>query len=247
MADITTTVNFSTGQTVTAAIMNSIIPSCTIQASFVSGKPLVNTLANSDAIFGVSAGNVLQQILFSNLQSQVLASSVGASQSGLYNLIINGDGLLNQRPLSVSIPSTQYTEMDKWKWGMNGASAGRATIAQDVPTTFATLPFVSGGPTSYSDIKITVPSATSTIAAGDAQYLFQITENNLVEPICNGPISIGFIYKTNFSGVVSVFIRDASSAHSYITPVTLTGDSAWHLVQIQNILNLGGQALNFGV
>src|SRR5260370_14301506 len=97
MADITTSVNFSTGQTVTAAIMNSIIPSCTIQASFVSGKPLVSTLGNSDALFGVSAGNVLQQILFSNLQAQILTNSVGASQSGSYNLIIIAAGLINKR------------------------------------------------------------------------------------------------------------------------------------------------------
>src|SRR5258708_39254677 len=100
--------------------MNSIIPSCTIQPSFVSSKPLVSTLANSDAVFGVSAGNVLQQILFSNLQAQVLANSVGASQSGSYNLIINGDGLLNQRPLSASMLGTQYTEIDRWKWGCHG-------------------------------------------------------------------------------------------------------------------------------
>src|SRR5260370_6451322 len=125
MADITTSVNFSTGQTVTAAIMNSIIPSCTIQPSFVSSKPLVSTLANSDSIFGVSAGNVLQQILFSNLQAQVLTNSVGASQSGSYNLIINGDGLLNQRQISSSVASTSYTELDKWKMVLAGASAGR--------------------------------------------------------------------------------------------------------------------------
>src|SRR5258708_3751969 len=102
MSDITTTVNFSTGQTVTAAIMNSIIPSCTIQPSFVSGKPLVSTLNNNDAVFGVSAGNVLQQILFSNLQAQLLTGSTSTSQSSLVNLCMNGDGLIAQRAAVVT-------------------------------------------------------------------------------------------------------------------------------------------------
>src|SRR5258708_5844771 len=246
MADITTTVNFSTGQTVTAAIMNSIIPSCTIQASFVSSKPLVSTLANSDAIFGVSAGNVLQQILFSNLQAQVLANSVGASQSGSYNLIMNGDGLINQRILSPNIASTTYTELDRWKWQLSGTTAGRVSVTQDLPSTIGGLPFVTGGPSSFSDIKIAVTSATSSIAPGDLQYIGQFIENTLVEPVANGPISVSFIYKTNFSGVLSVFLQDFGAAHSYVTPITFTGDSAWHLVTIQNITGLGAQTLNFG-
>src|SRR4029077_17297915 len=122
MSDITTTVSFSTGETVTAAIMNSIIPSCTILSSFVSGKPLVSTLNNNDTIFGAAAGGTLQQILYSNFQSQILSSSVGASQSGVFNAILNGDGLINQRPVSAGIAATGYTELDKWKWGLLGTS-----------------------------------------------------------------------------------------------------------------------------
>ncbi len=247
MPDFSTSLTFTTGETVTAAIMNSFVPSITANASLIGGKPLVGTLGNNDSLFSLSAANNLQQILFASLQSQILANSVGASQSGVYNLLMNGDGLINQRPLSASIASTSYTELDRWKWFLVGTSAGRATVSQDVPTTLATLPFVTGGPTSYSDIKITVPSATSTIAAGDAQGFSQFIENSLVEPIANGPISISFIYKTNFSGVVSVYIRDFGAVHSYVVPVTLTGDSAWHLVTIQNITGLGAQTLQFGV
>src|SRR5260221_472916 len=238
MLDITTSVNFSTGQTVTAAIMNSIIPSCTIQPSFVTGKPLVSTLNNSDTLFGASAGGVLQQILYSNLQSQVLSSAVSAGQSGVAN-ILNGDGLINQRALSASIAATGYTELDKWKWGINGTSAGRATVVQGAGTAF-----VAGSPYSNTSINITVPSATSTIAAGDAQFLFQIMENNLVLPTINGPLSFSFLYNTNFSGVISIFFNDSGNTHSYVSPVTLTGDSAWHQVTIQNITGLNLQTLN---
>src|SRR4029077_1959768 len=49
---------------------------------------------------------------------------------------------------------------------------------------------------------------------------------------------------TNFSGVISVFFQDSGNAHSYVVPVTLTGDSAWHQVTVQNITGLSNQTIN---
>src|SRR5260221_1880439 len=151
---------------------------------------------------------------------------------------MNGDGLVSQRPASASIAATGYTALDKWKWGMVG-SAGRATVAQGPNGAL-----VAGSPYSLSCINITVPSATSTIAAGDFQYIAQIIENNLILPTLGGAFSFSFLYNTNFSGVISVFFLDVGNAHSYVVPVTLTGDSAWHQATIQNVTGLSSQTVS---
>lgn len=237
MPDITTTTIFSTGETVTAAIMNSIVSNCTIQPSFVTGKTIQTSLANGDLIFGVNAaGSAMQTISYANLLAEILAvpQIASSAQYGTYNGLMNGDFSVMQRNSTfTSIAATSYT-FDKWKWEITG-TASRATVTQTYPTTIATLPFVSPSLSSPTAMKVAVASATGSVAAGDLQAVTQIIENCYFAPLASTPMSLSFLYKTNFSGNLSVALRDQANGWSLVLPFVTNGDGAWHLAQFANI------------
>jgi len=140
------------------------------------------------------------------------------------NLIINGAMQVAQRSTSTSVgDSATYKTMDRWQIGINGTTAGRATMSQstDAPTGFG-----------YS-MKFDVTTADTSIATGEAFGVLQRIEGQNVQHINKGTSDAKVCTFSFYAkGTAKTYIAEFRDDNSRQVSATFNVTTSWQRFEI---------------
>lgn len=153
-------------------------------------------------------------------------ASVNAGQiGGRRNLIINGAMQVAQRSTSLTVgDSTEYKTLDRWAIGINGTTAGRATMSQstDAPNGFG------------SSLKFDVTTADTAIGASESFGFLQRIEGQDLQGLAKGTsdaktATFSFYAK----GTAKTYIVEFRDDNSRQVSATFTVTSSWQRFEIE--------------
>lgn len=227
MPDIVTGQVFTNGQQgITHILMNNIIGQSVIQPSFISSKQVGTLLQNADTIpYYSAAGQAIQQIPFSAFSAQVSLSQQGQ------NSAINGCGIINQRNTAnnATFVNNAYP-WDRWQTTLIGTNNVPKTSNNSLTTPVQ----VGNNPFFTQAMQFGVVTAAAAPVSSENASIFQNMEWGNVATLFNG-FSVSFAVQSNWTGTIYFTARDSGGAKSFPSPVFLTGDSVWRLIQIGGI------------
>ena len=144
--------------------------------------------------------------------------------NGRRNLIINGAMQVAQRSTSLTVgDSTEYKTLDRFAIGINGTTAGRATMSQatDAPSGFG------------SSMKFDVTTADTSIGAGEAFGFAQRIEGQNLQQLAKGTAdakacTLSFYAK----GTAKTYVVETRDANSRQVSATFNVTTSWQRFEI---------------
>jgi len=155
-----------------------------------------------------------------------LAALIGSGQAqGNKNLIINGAMAVAQRLTSLTVgDSTEYKTLDRFAIGINGTTAGRATMSQstDAPAGFG-----------YS-MKFDVTTADTSIGSGESFGVFQRIEGQNVQHMNKGISSAKkCVFSFYAKGTPKKYITEFRDDNSRQVSATFDVTTSWQRFEIE--------------
>ena len=145
--------------------------------------------------------------------------------NGKRNLIINGAMQVAQRSTSLTVgDSTEYKTLDRYAIGINGTTAGRATMSQstDAPAGFG-----------YS-MKFDVTTADTSIGSGESFGVFQRIEGQNVQHINKGTSSAKkCVFSFYAKGTAKKYITEFRDDNGRQVSATFDVTTSWQRFEIE--------------
>tara|TARA_R100001591_G_scaffold84873_1_gene91184 strand:+ start:2217 stop:3329 length:1113 start_codon:yes stop_codon:yes gene_type:complete len=159
-----------------------------------------------------------------------LIGNINAGGGGVNkNIVINGSMNVAQRGTSVTGigATTGYPTCDRWSFGREaGTEQARFTMTQDTASVgIDSLPFQEAG--IRTALKMDVTTTESSLAAGEASYIFQRIEgfNCSNYDIKNKPITLSFYAKSDTkTGTMCASLYASSGARHHVKEYSITTD-----------------------
>ena len=240
MSDLTTTRIFTDGERgITAAKLNDIVGSSTIQPAFYSSKPTAPTADPADIALILKAG-AYAQVPISALAGSATQAQIWATRLRSYNSVGNCTFEVDQRVTGGSgivNPGLNVFVIDRWMNSKNISGALSYSAGQsNAPTAPVILPGTNFR-LSNSCLFISLNTQQTTLAAGEVALLNQQVESPMLRELISDVHSLSVLAYTNVSGGLkfSLSLRDPAAAHSLVKLCTVTTSGVWQLIQMPNI------------
>jgi len=153
------------------------------------------------------------------------ASVADTAVHGRRNLIINGAMQVAQRSTSTTVgDSASFKTVDRWAIGINGTTAGRATMSQstDAPAGFG-----------YS-VKFDVTTADTSIASGESFGFYQRIEGQNVQHMAKGTSSAKkCVFSFYAKGTPKKYITEFRDDNSRFFSATFDVTTSWQRFEIE--------------
>jgi len=241
MSDITTTRIFSDGEKgITAAKMNDIIGSASIQTAFVSSKPVASSTVAGDNLLLLTSGGSYAKIDSSTFSSSIAAlwpapePKIWAVRLRSFNAVGNPTFEVDQRTVGTGIGYGVGTTfcMDRWQASKAGAT-GTATAVQTLGTTSVPgTSFAIGG----WFLRTTVTATQATLAAGDILWLNQNIEGPPLRELINDVHSVSILCRSSVANLkFGLALRDGPTTRSLVKLCSLGAANTWTLITLPNI------------
>lgn len=126
---------------------------------------------------------------------------------------------------------------DRWKWGQTSPVTGRCA-AQQVPVIPGSTGLVVPGGTQLitsNCLAVTLLTGQATLGASDAVWVYQQIEGSRFREMAGDGHSLNLLVNCTTPLKFSVFIRDASNAHSLVIQCQVVTANTWTLIPLPNL------------
>jgi hypothetical protein len=245
MADITTTRIFTDGEKgITAAKLNDIIGSSTIQPAFVSSKPVASTADPADNMLILKAAGTYAQVPVSTLTTSI-GNALPSPDSEIwlvrlrsFNALGNPNFEIDQRNVGTSLsnPATGTFIQDRWNHNKTGTMAvtlGRQAGTITVPGTSFNI--------SQNFLRVTLNTAQGSLGTTDQLQLQQAVEGPFLRELFGDVHSVSLLVRSSVSNLkFSLALRDQAPTKSLVKLCTIPTANVWTLIQLPNLPQMTG-------
>ena len=254
MSDITTTRIFVDGEKgITAAKLNDIIASSSIQPAFYTGKPTASTADPSDTMLILKAG-AYTQVPVSTLADSISTSEIWSARLRSFNAIGNPTFEVDQRNVGGGVAVTT-TAWGVDRWGVQLSGTGRAA-AQQLAENVA-VPGTNYFITSKI-FRTYVTTAEASLAAGDYLVINSNIEGPQLRELLGDVHSVSLLVRSSVANLkFGMTLQDSVGAYSLTKLCTLGSADTWTLITLANLplwtasgtfpVNSGGIGYTFNI
>lgn len=251
MADIVTTRVFTDGEKgITAAKLNDIVASSTIQPAFVSSKPTASTADPADSMLLLKAAGTYAQVPFSTVVSSVNTqlpssdSEIWSVRLRSFNAAGNPNFEVDQRNVGTALTNSANGAWlaDRWTWGQ-AASAGKITAQRT--NELVPIPGTSYNIT-QTRLRLTLTTQQTTLGATDYFVVSQTVEGCNFRELIGDVNSISLLVRSSVANLkFGLKLGDPGAARTLVKLCTIPTANVWTLIQLPNlpVIPSGG---NFG-
>lgn len=252
MADITTTRIFTDGEKgITAAKLNDIIGSSTIQPAFVSTKPVASTADPADNMLILKAAGAYAQVPVSTLTTSI-GNALPSPDSEIwlvrlrsFNAVGNPNFEVDQRNVGTLIANPAGAGPDRWlqsKAGTLVASGQQVGGAVAIPGINFSI--------TRAFYRFTLTTQQASLGISDFLRLYQFVEGSSLRELISDVTSISLLVRTSVAGLkFSVMIQDNPATKTLVKLATIPSANTWTLIQLPNLpqMTVGNFAVVPGV
>ena len=251
MADITTTRIFTDGERgITAAKLNDIVGSSTIQPAFYSAKPVSSTLVAGDKMLALKSTGSYAQADFQSVIDSVSAAissdaEIWSVRLRSFSAVGNPNFEVDQRNAFAGLTNPPGGTFIQDRWA--ASKAGTTTMGGNwnIVTSGTNVPGTSFAITK-NVLRFTLLTQQASLGAGDTCGVIQTIEGTQIRELLSDVTSISLLVRSSVAGLkFAVSIRDSPVTKSMVKLCTIPTASVWTLVQLNNIPIF--PAANFGI
>jgi hypothetical protein len=241
MADITTTRQFTDGEKgITAAKLNDIIASSTIQPAFVSSKPVASSAAPTDNLLLLKSAGTYAQVPFQTVIDSVNAglpssdSEIWSVRLRSFNAIGNPNFEVDQRQAGqgLSNPASGLFPLDRWYTIKSGVTL---TGNWNQPTEGVPVPGTSFNIT-RSYLRFGLLTQQLSLGTSDVYGILQSPEGTQYRELMGDVTSLSLMVRSSVANLkFSVSLRDPGSTRSLVKLCTIPTANVWTLIKLPNL------------
>lgn len=247
MSDLVTTRIFTDGEKgITAAKLNDIVASSTIQTDFVATKPATSTVDPADNLLVLKSSGQYAKAPFQTIVDSVNTqlpsndAEIWSVRLRSFNAVGNPNFEVAQRNVGnvLSNPAHGTSIEDRWVAFNNGSlnPAFQRTASGLGPGTGVILPGTNFTLSSYW-MRITCQTVKSTLAATDLLGINQTVEGPMLRELLNDVHSVSLLVRSSVANLTfGLNLRDpTSTAHSLTKLCTLGPANTLTLITLPNL------------
>ena len=247
MSDLVTTRIFTDGEKgITAAKLNDIVASSTIQTDFVATKPVASTMDPADNLLVLKSSGQYAKAPFQTIVDSVNTqlpsndAEIWSVRLRSFNAAGNPNFECCQRNVSTTITGPTVNTFIEDRWSTNkaatatlGYSIGRVTTTT-VPSGGVLVPGTNFA-VSNSMMRVTLTTAQATLAGGDYLRLLHNIEGSVFRELMSDVFSISLLVRSSVSNLkFGVSIVSADSGKSLTKLCTIPAANTWTLITLPN-------------
>jgi len=200
----------------TKTFSNQIVASGGVQGN-VTGDVSGNAGTVTNGVYTTGDQTIAGVKTFSN--APVLPGLNGGQLAGMRNKIINGKMEIAQRGTSFpALGVTATYTLDRWFYG-SIATTGVVTVSQQ-----ADAPSINEF---QNSLRVAVTTADTSIAAGDASFVYQRVEGFNTRDLIGRAFTVSFWVRSSKTGVHCLRIGNAGGDRSYVAEYSVNVANTW--------------------
>jgi hypothetical protein len=241
VADIVTSRIFSDGEKgITAAKLNDIVASSSIQTGFYTSKSASTTLDPTDLLMEYKAAGAYATITgdqlttsVSNAVTPAMKPLIWSVRQRSFNAIGNPTFEVDQRTCFTGTTAAGGGWiMDRWGLGQTGSTM--ATTSKGIQT-FVPIPGTSYNISQYY-LRILLTGQQASLAAGDSMNIYHQMEGVTLREICSDVMSLQVLVRSTVAGLkFGINLRDAATTKTLALLGTIPSANVWTLLQFPNL------------